>query len=166
MKSSSNGEKDSLRAVSDMAGTTLKSYEQAFRIGLKVQEEAARWWNSMLGQTALVQGWQKRSPKPAGPAGSPLPAAHERMGEFMNWIQKSQSAGTALLQKALAAAQAPNLAESQAKWLDFWAFSLDTLCANAEALTGMGVKPLGRRGIPAAAGKDGNTYVALAQFFY
>ena len=64
MKSAHNREKNRLKdtngRLSEMTDTFLTHYEHALQTGLKFQEEAGRWWNSLFNQTSLTQDWQKR----------------------------------------------------------------------------------------------------------
>ena len=57
------------------------------------------------------------------------------MEEVITLMEKNTEAGTQLLKKAVDAAQAPALAESQAKWMDFWTSSMGAVRSNAEAVT-------------------------------
>jgi hypothetical protein len=52
----------------------------------------------------------------------------------MTLLERNTRSGTELLTKAMAAAQTANLAESQAKWLDFWTSSMRALQTNVESV--------------------------------
>src|SRR5512138_2361509 len=106
--------------TAEMAEATLKNYEQAMRMGLKMQEEAGRWWTSMFNQGSFAQEWQKRFNDVNGVASSLMPLTEKRMEEVINLMEKNTKAGAELMKKAVDAAQTPGAAESQAKWLDFW----------------------------------------------
>jgi len=64
-----------------------------------------------------------------------IPLAQERMEDAMTLLEKNTRTGTELMNKAMVAAQTANLAESQAKWLDFWTYSMKALQGNVEFVT-------------------------------
>src|ERR1051325_9265390 len=37
----------------------FENYEQALKAGLRIQEEAAKWWNGMLNEMPMPGRWQK-----------------------------------------------------------------------------------------------------------
>ncbi|HWH69584.1 MAG TPA: hypothetical protein VNT26_09380 [Candidatus Sulfotelmatobacter sp.] len=118
-----------------MADTAMKNYEQALRSGLKFQEEAVQWWSGSFNQTAAAQDWQKRFVQLTALANKAVPVAQKNMEEMMGFMQKSGRTSAELLKKAAAAVQTPVMAESQAKWMDFWSSSLGAARSNAETLS-------------------------------
>ncbi len=120
---------------------TMRQCEQALKTGLRLQEEASRWWTSMLSQTASqtasAQDWQKRFSNLTAMAGDVIPKTQRSMEEMLNFMEKNSRTGVDLMKKAIDAAQAPAIMESQARWMDFWESSLGTVRSNAEALTHM-----------------------------
>src|SRR5262249_20074787 len=122
------------KPMSDMADTAMKNYEQAIRTGLKLQEEAGRWWSSMFNQANLTQEWQKRLNNMSGVANTLVPMAQRRMEEVMTLMEKNSRTSAELVKKAVDAAQTPVVSESQAKWMEFWTSSLGAVRSNTEAL--------------------------------
>jgi hypothetical protein len=133
-KENSNA-KDKAKPVSEMAEKAMRNYEQALRTGVKLQEEAGRWWTTMLNQTASAQDWQKRVTNFTTVANGIMPIAQRRMEEVMDLMEKNSRTGADLLKKAVDAAQSPAIADSQAKWMEVWTSSLGAVRSNAEALT-------------------------------
>jgi hypothetical protein len=127
--------KDKDTPVSEMADTTMKNYEHALRTSLKFQEETGRLWSSMLNQASLGQDWQNRLSSMAGMANRLVPMAQHRMQDMLHLMEKNGRTGAELMKKAVEAAQTPVLAESQAKWLEFWASSLGAVRSSTEAVT-------------------------------
>jgi len=123
------------KPMSEMADKAMKGYEQAIRTGLKLQEEATRWWANTLTQTASPQDWQKRFTSATALANGVMPLAQRRMEEVLELMEKNSRTGAELLKKAADAAQTPVIADSQAKWMDFWAASVSAARYNAEAVT-------------------------------
>jgi hypothetical protein len=144
MKSASNRNepKDQTKPMSEMADAALKNYEQALQTSLKLQEEAGRWWSSMLNQTTFCQDWQKRVGNVAGMANNFVPLAQRRMEEVIDLMEKNSRTSADLVKKAVDAAQTPTIAESQAKWREFWTSSMGAVRANTEAVSHISSKAI------------------------
>jgi len=127
--------KDKEKPAAEMAEKAMRNYEQALRTGVKLQEEAGRWWTTMLNQTTSAQDWQKRVTNLTSVANGVMPVAQKRMEEVMELMEKNSRTGAELMKKAVDAAQSPAIAESQAKWIEVWTSSLGAVRSNAEALT-------------------------------
>jgi len=123
------------KPAAEMAEKAMKNYEQALRTGVKLQEEAGRWWTTMLNQTTSAQDWQKRMTNLTSMANGVMPVAQRRMEEVMELMEKNSRTGAELMKKAVDAAQTPAIAESQSKWIEVWTSSLGAVRSNAEALT-------------------------------
>lgn len=134
--------KDKTRPASEAADNAMRNYEHAVRTGLKFQEEAGRWWSSMLNPTSGAQDWQKRMTNLTGMANSLMPMAQHRMEEMLSLIEQNNRTGTELMKKAVDAAQTPVLAESQAKWMEFWTSSLGAVRSNTEAMSEISSKTI------------------------
>jgi hypothetical protein len=137
-----NGARDATKPMAEVAEAALKNYQQALRTGLKLQEEAGKWWASAWNQASLTEDWQKRVNCATGVANSLMPLAQKRIEEVMSLFEKNSEAGAQLLKKAVDAAQTPALAESQAKWMDFWTSSMGAVRSNAEAATEISSKAI------------------------
>ena len=146
MKEDSAKEKQAARdytiPVTDMAEKAMKNYEQALRTGLKFQEEAGKWWTTMFNQAGIAQDWQKRVSDMNGMASSFMPLAQRRVEEMISLMEKNSKTGSELVKKAVDAAQTPAVAESQAKWMDFWTTSLGAVRSNTEAVSQMSSKAI------------------------
>ncbi len=125
--------KEYTKPMSEMTDTALKNYEQALRTGLKFQEEAGKWWSSMMNQTSFTQDWQKRLTNMTGMANTFMPMAQRRMEDVMTLMEKNNKTSAELMKKACEAAQTPVVAESQAKWIEFWTSSVGAVRSNAQA---------------------------------
>ncbi len=120
----------------------MRNYEQAMRTGLKFQEEAGKMWTSMFNQAACAQDWQKHFSNVTGMANNFLPLAQRRMEEVMTLMEKNGKTSAELIKKAVDAAQTPAVAESQAKWMDFWTSSMGAVRSNAEAVSQLSSKAI------------------------
>ena len=128
--------------VSDLAQKGLKNFEQTVRAGLKLQEEAAQCWAKVANQSASAQDWQKRFVGAAALANGVVPEAQKRVEEMLSLAEKNSRTSLELVKKAADAAQTPVIAESQAKWIEFWSDSLKAAQGNIEALTEIGSRSL------------------------
>jgi hypothetical protein len=129
-------------SMSDMADKARQQYEHTVRTGQKFQEEAGQWWSRMLAQTAGNTDWQKQFTNFAAMSNRMLPLAQRRMEDAMELLEKNSRTGADLMKKAMDAAQTTALAESQAKWLDFWTSSMRAMQGNVEAVTEMSTKAI------------------------
>ena len=136
MKTNTTSERETqaTQSMADLAGTALRNYEQVMRANLKLQEEAGKAWTSMLTKTVSGQDWQKQVMHFSGMANNWLPAAQRRMQEIMALMEKSGQTSADLMKKAVDAAQAPAVAESQAKWMEFWTSSMNAMRSNTETM--------------------------------
>jgi hypothetical protein len=139
MKATSNRENDQPKnhdhPMSEFADRALKNYEQALHTSLKLQEEAGRWWSSMFNRTSFAQDWQERVKNVTGMTNNLMPLAQRRMQDVIDLMEKNSRTSAELVKKAVDAAQTAALAESQAKWLDFWTTSMGAVRSNTEAVS-------------------------------
>jgi len=110
----------------------MRTYEQNFKTGMKMQEEAGKWWTNMFNQATSPQDWQRRVSRMADDW---LPSTQKNMEESLKLIDQNNRVGVDLLKKAVQAAQTTTLTESQVRWLDFWEASMKTVRSNAQILT-------------------------------
>ncbi len=128
--------------VSGAADTAMKNYEQAIRTGLRLQEEASKWWTSMFNQGNYTQDWQKRMTDLTGMANHLMPLAQKRMEDVMGLMEKNSRTSAELFKKAVDAAQTPVLSESQAKWMEVWTSSMGAVRSNTEAFSQISSKAI------------------------
>src|SRR6266851_4731024 len=75
----------------------LKNYEQTLRNGLKLQEEAGRWWTNLLHQATSAQDLQKRV---TAMTNEIIPRTQKRMEEYLGLIEQNNRANVDLLKNA------------------------------------------------------------------
>jgi hypothetical protein len=121
--------------VVEMAELAMKNYQQAFRTGLKLQEEAGRFWSNLLNQTSPTFDNVKRFNYLSRVANELSASAQERSEELLGLVEQNGRIGLELGKKAYEAVRTTVIAESHAKWLDFYKTSLDTMRQNAETVT-------------------------------
>ena len=134
--------KEKANPFQDMAEQAVKNCEQAMKNGLKLQEEASKWWNNMAGQTGSAQDWQKRFSNATNVATNFTAAAQKRAEELLDLAEKNARAGVELTKKAADAMQAPTVAESQRKWMEFWTASVGVARSSSESMAQIGGRAL------------------------
>ncbi len=117
---------------SELFDQALKNYEQTLRNGLKLQEEAGRWWTNLLNQASSVSDLQKRVTALTNEVVAP---SQKRMEEYLGLIEENNRTNVELLKEALDLAQTTAPAEYQSKALDFCEASVKAVQANAQAVT-------------------------------
>ena len=118
-----------------MANQARHNYEQAVRTGQKFQEEAGQWWTRVFGQAMTAADWPKQFSRLTAMTSSAMPLAQRRLEESIQLMEKSGRASAELMRKAIDAVQTAGVAESQAKWMEFWSSSIKTVQSNVEAVT-------------------------------
>jgi Phasin protein len=132
--------KEQAASMTEMADAVRKNCEQALRTSLKFQEEAGRWWGSVFNPGACAHQWQEQFNSATRTANSVLPLAQKPVRELVDLAEKNSRASAELMKKALEAIQTQGVAESQAKWSEFWTSSLNTARENTETLSQIGAK--------------------------
>jgi hypothetical protein len=120
------------KSVTDLFEQAMKNYEQALKTGLKLQEEAARMWTTILPQSNSLQDLERRMKLMADEI---LPQTQKSIEEGLKLVEQNSRASVELLKKAVAAAQSGSALDAQAKWLGFWESSLNAMRDNALALS-------------------------------
>jgi hypothetical protein len=128
--------------MGDMADKARRQYEHAVRTGQKLGEEAGQWWTKILSQTTTAADWQKNFTNIASMTNRMIPLAQRRMEEAMELMEKNSRTSAELVKKAVDAVQTPQLAECQAKWLDFCTSSMKATQGNLEAVAEMSTKAI------------------------
>jgi predicted transcriptional regulator len=131
--------RDPAEAMSDTAEMLRKNCEQALHTNLRLQEEAGRWWGSIVNAAGCAN-FQEQLNSASRSANSLLPLAQKRVGELIELAEKNSRTSADLVRKAVEAAQTQSMAESQTKWTEFWTASIDAGRANTEALSQIGAK--------------------------
>jgi hypothetical protein len=119
--------------VLETTDQVMRNYEQSLRGGLKFQEEIWQSWCAMANQSPFGGEWQKRFIGATGIVNGVAPATQKQLEESVALMGKNAKLSAELMRKALEASQAPGIAESQSKWMEFMKASLEAGRANVEA---------------------------------
>ena len=120
--------------VSEVTDKAMKNFEHALRTGVKLQEEAARCWTTVLNQSTSAHDWQKQIANYTNVANGVLPATQKQIEGVMDLMEKNTRTSVELIKKAIDAAQSPSPTESQNKWLDVYTSSLGAVRSTTEAV--------------------------------
>ncbi len=126
--------RERMKPVAQLFEQAMESYEEAFRTGVRLQEESGRWWTNFLEQTTPTREWQKTVQTMANEL---LPEAQRRMEDGLRLVEQNSRASLELLRlfkKAVEVPQNNPIAESQAKLLSFWEASLNSMRDGAQAV--------------------------------
>jgi len=122
------------KPVSELFEQAMHSYEQAYKTGLRLQEESGKWWTSMLEQTGPSREWNKTMRSVAGEI---LPEAQKRMEDGLRMVEHNSRATLEVLRLFRRAVEIPQtnpVAETQTRLLSFWEASLNSVRDSAQAV--------------------------------
>ena len=125
--------------MSEALDLGLKNYEQALRMGLKLQEEAGQCWTKVVGQAASPEDQQKQMMSFANYI---VPATQKSMQACLELLEQNSRASVDLLKKGIDAIQNANGADAPAKIVEFCENSLKSLKTNAQAMVDTNTKAL------------------------
>src|SRR5580765_4889647 len=84
---------DQVKAFSELTEKVMKNYEQVFRTGLKLQEEAVKCCAGWTNPTEAAKEWQKGMDNVTKLTTGLLPSAQKRMEEALDLAEKNSRAG-------------------------------------------------------------------------
>jgi len=120
------------KPVTDLFEQAMKSYEQALKTGVKMQEESMKYFSNLLSQNSSPQEWQKQMKSMTDGF---IPQTQKTVDEGLKLIEQTNRTGVELLKKVVAAGQPASLHDAQAKCLGVWEASLDAMRDTAVAMT-------------------------------
>jgi hypothetical protein len=110
----------------------MRSYEQALRTGVRLQEDTARWWTNFLHQTSWTQDWQRQVSSVMSHA---IPTAQRNMEESLRLIDQSSKTSLNLLKRAVDAPRTTAVSDVQSQVQEIWQSSLNVMQSNMQAIT-------------------------------
>lgn len=120
------------KPVSDLFEQAFKSYEQALKTGMKMQEESAKVFSDLVTQATSPQDWQKQMKSACDDF---IPQTQKTVDEGLKLIEQSSKSGIELLKKAVAVGQPTSMPDAQAKMLGLWEAALNSMRDTAVAVT-------------------------------
>ena len=120
------------KPVTDLYDQAMKSYEQALKTGVKMQEESAKYFSNLVNQTTSPQDLQKRMKSVTDEF---IPQTQKSVEEGVKLIEQTTRTSIELLKKAVAAGQPTSMQDAQAKFLGLWEASLNAMRDTAVSVT-------------------------------
>ena len=120
--------------VLEMAEQTVRNCEQAFRTGLKFQEEAGQRWGSLFNPVAPAPVFKKGVANLTGLVVDVIPMLEKRAEDVMDLVGKNAQRSAELMRKVVEVAETPVMAERENKCADFWKLWIQASRSNTEAL--------------------------------
>ena len=108
----------------------MRSYENALKSGIQVQEESVSLWKDLLTKLGSPQDFQAKLESMTADA---FPKARERMEEFVETFNRTSSQTVSLFEKTLSVYQATSVPEAQRRMHDLIESSLATLRVNVHS---------------------------------
>jgi hypothetical protein len=119
-------------AGTELFDQAIRSYEQALRTGVRLQEDTAKWWSNFLHQTAWTQDWQRQM---STVVSQTIPTAQRSMEESLRLIDQSSKTGLNFLKRAVDAPRTNAASDMQSQVQDIWQSSMNVLQTNMQAIT-------------------------------
>ncbi len=119
------------RIVTELFEQAVDTFDAAVKAGVKLQEEAAKWWSDVLSEAGTAQDWQKKMQAAMAEA---IPTAQKNAEEGLKVLDQSTRSGLELMKRAFEAGQSESIAQAQAKAQELWEASLTAMRKNAQAV--------------------------------
>jgi hypothetical protein len=120
------------KPVTDLFEQAMKSYEQAMKTGVKMQEESAKVFSNLISQTTSPLDWQKQVKAVTDDF---VPQTQKTIDEGLKLIEQTSKASLDLLKKAVTVGQPTSATDAQAKMLGLWEASLNAMRETTVAVT-------------------------------
>lgn len=117
------------KTATDLFEEAYKSYDQALKTGIKVQEDTVKMWKDLLSKTSSPTDFQAKFTEMAE---SVFPVAKKRMEEALKSVEENYKTSTTLLQQAMQVWQPGSVAETQNRIQGLWETSLSAARTNVQ----------------------------------
>jgi hypothetical protein len=115
----------------------LRSYEEALKAGLQLQEESVNLWKDLLSKLGSPKEFQAKLESMTADA---FPKARERMEEFVETFNRTSNQTIDLFDKMLGIYQATSVPDAQRRVQDLIESSLTALRVNLHSTLNMNAK--------------------------
>lgn len=117
--------------MSEMFNQAIETFDSALKIGVKIQEEATKWWTDMLQETDTLQEFRQRAQSMMMVA---LPTTQKSVDQYMKLLDTTYHSSMELINKAFQATQSDSLTDAQARIQEFWQATFTAMRTNAQAI--------------------------------
>lgn len=141
--------------MSELFDQAIETFDSALKTGVRIQEEATRWWTDMLRESDTLQELQHRAQSMMMEA---LPTTQKNVDQYIKLLDKTYHTSIELLNKALQATQSGSLTDAQQRIQEFWEATFTALRSNAQAIVQVNTRTMeawsemARRDIPESWG--------------
>ncbi|MDB6124960.1 MAG: hypothetical protein JWQ71_3953 [Pedosphaera sp.] len=119
-------------AGTELFDQAMKSYEQALRTGVKLQEDTTRWWSNFMNQSAWPQELQRQVSSVMSQA---IPTAQRNMEESLRLIDQTSRTGLNLLKRTMDGTRSNPASEAQSQVQELWQSSMNVMQSNLQSIT-------------------------------
>jgi len=117
----------------------LRSYEEALKAGMQLQEESVNLWTDLLSEFGSPQEFQAKLESMTADA---LPKARERMEEFVETFKRTSNQTIDLFDKMLSIYHVSSVPDAQRRVQDLIESSLNAMRVNLHSYLNMNAKIL------------------------
>lgn len=125
--------------MSELFDQAIETFDSALKTGVRIQEEATRWWTDMLRESDTLQELQHRAQTMMMEA---LPTTQKNVDQYIKLLDKTYHTSIELLNKALQASQSGSLSDAQQRIQEFWEATFAALRTNAQAIVQVNSKTM------------------------
>jgi BMFP domain-containing protein YqiC len=147
------------QVMSELVEQAVGCFDAALKTGVKLQEDATKWWSDMLNEAGSIQEWQKKLTSCMTDA---IPTAQKNAEECLHMIDQNTRSSMDLLKKAFDACQSESIADAQGKMQELWSASLSALRQNAQTIVQTNARVMESWVAFCKAGPDGRRAPAAA----
>lgn len=115
----------------------VRSFGDAIKAGVKMQEDATRWWSDTLEKSSPLADWQKRSLAGVKEA---IPVAQKNAEEFLRLVEGNYRKSVDLLKRAFETRDADTIADLQGRIQELWEGSMKMVKEAAQTVAQNNVK--------------------------
>jgi hypothetical protein len=123
--------------IDEIFHEAMRSYEQALKSGIQLQEESANLWKDLLTKLGSPEEFQAKLESMTADA---FPKARERMEEFVETFNRTSNQTIDLFDKMLGIYHATSVPDAQRRVQDLIESSLTALRANLHSTLNMNAK--------------------------
>ena len=109
----------------------MQSFEQAFKAGVKLQEETGKLWTDFFTKPPSVATYQKQASQLGEET---VKTVQRQMEDSLKVLEECSRSSLDLFKKGVEASQSASLSEGQARLQKLWESSLQSLQANTKAM--------------------------------
>jgi hypothetical protein len=128
--SATDAQKATSETIDKVFQEAMRSYENALKSGIQVQEESMNLWKNLLGKLGSPEEFKAKLESMTADA---LPKARQRMEEYVETFNRTSNQTMDLFEKTLSVYQATSVPDAQRRMHDLVESSLAALRVNVHS---------------------------------